>query len=322
MTIALIHHRDPGQEIVRIVEQISDESPIIGTFEDVHQHPLVHTIDLIILDVESAQDLTKVCRKIRESYLVSKIPYLVHAPKTLDTLHTAFAFGAVDFVATPSVEAEILLRIRNALLIQTKWQSNADALKSLSIQLQHHTHLAEYLREQSLKDGLTKVYNRRAFDEYLETYWKVCARTSEPLSLILIDIDFFKPYNDTYGHQAGDQALKQVSEAITSAVHRPLDNVARYGGEEFAVILPSTPPKGAEVVAEAIKNAVEKLGITHEGSKVANFVTVSQGIATLVPNAKLERAKLIDAADQGLYRAKETRNTIQWNPSNFGILPA
>jgi diguanylate cyclase (GGDEF)-like protein len=167
-------------------------------------------------------------------------------------------------------------------------------------------------------DGLTQVANRRCFDDTLQSEWLRLAREQASLSLILCDVDYFKLYNDTYGHLAGDDALRQVAKAISQAVKRPADLVARYGGEEFAVILPNTDVEGAIAVARDIQNYVCGLQIPHTNSQVSEFITISLGIATIIPHSQSSAASLVAAADQGLYQAKaQGRNCIvQMNCEN------
>jgi diguanylate cyclase (GGDEF)-like protein len=153
-------------------------------------------------------------------------------------------------------------------------------------------------------DGLTQLFNRRRFDQSLEAEWLRLARERSPLSLILCDIDFFKAYNDTYGHPAGDICLQQVASIIKETVKRPADLVARYGGEEFAVILPNTDAVGAVHVAEEIRTRVKANKIEHRGSDRSQCITLSLGVATLVPTHQLTTATLIALADQALYQAK------------------
>lgn len=153
-------------------------------------------------------------------------------------------------------------------------------------------------------DELTQVANRRFFNEYLYREWQRLASAQHPLSLILIDIDFFKLYNDTYGHPAGDECLAQVAAALRSTVHRSTDLVARYGGEEFAVVLPNTPSAGAFQIASTVQSAIHSLKILHQASPVSEYVTLSIGIAGLVPLPQASPAQLINAADQALYQAK------------------
>lgn len=162
-----------------------------------------------------------------------------------------------------------------------------------------------------LIDGLTKIGNRRHFDEYLETECGRLSRGGMALSMILCDIDYFKKYNDYYGHQAGDDCLIKVAQAIASALQRPTDLAARYGGEEFAVIMPNTDEEGALKVAELIRQAVLDLQISHQDSQVAEFVTLSIGIAIAMPNQQCSPALLIKTADDALYHVKENgRNGI------------
>ena len=142
----------------------------------------------------------------------------------------------------------------------------------------------ELLQHLSTIDGLTGVSNRRAFDERLKMEWNRGSRNSTSLSLIMLDIDYFKAYNDTYGHQGGDGCLKQVASVIQETLGRSTDLLCRYGGEEFCVILPETNEAGAKAVGEKIRNAIEELKIPHSGSKILPWVTISAGTATMIPS--------------------------------------
>jgi diguanylate cyclase (GGDEF)-like protein/PAS domain S-box-containing protein len=169
----------------------------------------------------------------------------------------------------------------------------------------------EELKRLSYLDGLTGVANRRRFDEALGLEWRRMTRDAEPLSLIMCDIDFFKAYNDTYGHQGGDDSLRQVANTLNSVLGRPGDLVARYGGEEFAVIMPGTDSQGAKILAEKMRVCVESLGITHTNSKVCEVLTISLGVATTIPTSGSLPDELVSAADQALYEAKkEGRNRV------------
>ncbi len=164
-------------------------------------------------------------------------------------------------------------------------------------------------------DGLTQIANRRQFDECLEKEWKRMKRKKKKLSLILTDIDFFKLYNDNYGHQKGDECLKNVAKAIHSIERRPADLTARYGGEEFVMVLPDTDSAGAAHVAERIRKKVQSLQISHAHSKAEPVITLSLGVSTLVPDNDHEPKTLITAADEALYEAKESgRNRVVLNP--------
>ncbi len=169
------------------------------------------------------------------------------------------------------------------------------ALKQANDQLQH---LVSY-------DGLTGIANRRRFDEYLDEQWRQGKRNHTELSLILCDLDAFKPYNDTLGHQAGDTCLQQVAQGIEAVVKRPLDLVARYGGEEIAILLPNTSQIGAFQLAERICDAIRGLQIPHPHSPVSSYVTVSVGVSSIVPRDDCAPKMLIRMADNALYQAKE-----------------
>lgn len=170
----------------------------------------------------------------------------------------------------------------------------------------------EELQRLATSDGLTQLANRRRFDEYLEFEWRQLARKQEPLSLILCDVDFFKSYNDTYGHQAGDDCLRLVAAAIRDAGQRTADLVARYGGEEFALVLPHTDVKGAACVAEEVRSKVNNLQIAHSGSQVSQYVTVSLGVASTIPQHDRTPAMLIATADKALYQAKAEGRDRMW----------
>ncbi|WP_013324013.1 GGDEF domain-containing response regulator [Gloeothece verrucosa] len=154
-------------------------------------------------------------------------------------------------------------------------------------------------------DGLTGVANRLCFDETLAKEWQRCRREQEPLSLILCDVDYFKKYNDTYGHLKGDECLIEIAKAISRAVKRPTDLVARYGGEEFVIILGNTATEGAITVAKVIQEKVQQLKIPHQTAKDKNYITLSIGVASVIPYPKLSPKILIASADRALYEAKE-----------------
>ncbi|MEH2391338.1 MAG: EAL domain-containing protein [Nostoc sp.] len=175
-------------------------------------------------------------------------------------------------------------------------------------QLQQANHELQRL---ACSDGLTQVANRRCFDDTFNAQWQRLAREQASLSLILCDVDYFKLYNDTHGHLAGDDALRQVAKAISQTVKHPADLVARYGGEEFAVILPNTDIESAIAVARDIQNNVSALKKPHPHSQVSEFITLSLGVATITPHSQLSPATLIATADQGLYQAKaQGRNCV------------
>lgn len=169
----------------------------------------------------------------------------------------------------------------------------------------------QQLQRLATLDGLTQIANRRRFDEHLNQEWRRLSREHAPISLIMSDIDHFKHYNDTYGHQMGDDCLKAVARAISETARRPADLAARYGGEEFAVILPNTSASGALQVARDIQKEIEGLNIPHDSSPVSPRVTLSLGVATMVPDTRLPPETIVERADRALYQAKEQgRNRI------------
>jgi diguanylate cyclase (GGDEF)-like protein len=171
--------------------------------------------------------------------------------------------------------------------------------------------LASELESQTLVDGLTGIANRRRFDLHLDDEFRRAKRNTSPLSLIMIDVDYFKDYNDNYGHQHGDRCLVQIAGALSNVLNRSRDLVARYGGEEFTVVLPDTNGDGAMQIAEAMRAEIEGLHIEHAYSGVAKFVTVSLGISTIVPEHLSKTGTLIHAADRALYQAKRSgRNCV------------
>ena len=187
----------------------------------------------------------------------------------------------------------------------------AERTEQLALANQALTDLNHRLEALSNTDGLLEIANRRHFDAKLDEEWRRALRQRQPLSLLMIDVDYFKRYNDSYGHQAGDRCLQSVARAARSALRRPGDLLARYGGEELVVVLPNTEQNGAILVARAIQRGLGNLRIPHADSPVADQVTISVGVATMVPDKQTNSAQLVAAADHALYSAKEDgRNRI------------
>lgn len=171
--------------------------------------------------------------------------------------------------------------------------------------------LAAELESQTLVDGLTGIANRRRFDIHLDDEFRRAKRQDSPLSLVMIDVDYFKDYNDNYGHQRGDECLVQLAGAFSRVLNRARDLAARYGGEEFTVILPDTNEDGALQIAESMRAEVEAMRIEHAYSGVASYVTVSLGVSTMIPDLTSKTGSLIHAADRALYQAKRSgRNCV------------
>ncbi len=172
----------------------------------------------------------------------------------------------------------------------------------------------------SQTDGLTALHNRRYFDLQLEKEWKRLCREQLPISLIMCDIDFFKTYNDTYGHSAGDTCLRTVAQTLGNSIKRPADRAFRYGGEEFVILLPGTDSKGALAVADRIKTQIEQLGIDHTASLVKPIVSMSFGIATMIPDQIHKPVEILLLADKSLYRSKnEGRDRISMHKQSKSL---
>ncbi|MBD2354059.1 PleD family two-component system response regulator [Tolypothrix sp. FACHB-123] len=214
-----------------------------------------------------------------------------------ESVNRAFEAGAMDYITKPIHWAVLRQRLRRLL-------QQAQVYKQLEAANQALQHIANV-------DGLTGLANRRRFDDYLNTQWINLAQEEAPLSLILCDIDFFKFYNDRYGHPAGDVCLQKVGKVLSHTAQKNQDLVARYGGEEFAVIMPHTHAVGAVHVAAAMQAGVRDLKIVHDGSEVSEYVTLSMGVATMVPTWESSPSDLIVKADKALYQAKaEGRDRI------------
>ncbi|MBL1433423.1 MAG: diguanylate cyclase [Gammaproteobacteria bacterium] len=216
----------------------------------------------------------------------------------------AFSSGAIDYLVKLPDQIELVARIRAHSRGYLSLLERDEAYRELR-KLKHDLERSNaQLKHLSSIDGLTGVANRRYFDERLaeETQRGLRERTS--LAVVLLDIDYFKPYNDNYGHQMGDTCLREVAQALSHSLRRPSDFIARYGGEEFVAILPATNMEGARIVAETLCSAIDVLELTHEHSKMSDHITVSVGYAALVPLSMEDGTLLVSASDQGLYDAK------------------
>ena len=197
-----------------------------------------------------------------------------------------------------------------ALWLRQTMAREADLLQTIRVRTEQLEEANRKLEALSYQDALTGVGNRRAFDLAIDREWRRGIRSRRPLSLLMLDIDHFKAFNDRYGHQAGDRALASVAGALVEIVRRAADQVARYGGEEFAALAPDTDRPGAEAIAMRLRAAVEDLAIPNEGG-IAGVVTLSIGYATVVPVDTTAPAALIAAADAALYQAKRAgRNRV------------
>ena len=259
--------------------------------------------DLILVDaMMPGMDGYAVCAALRAAPETRDIPVIfVTALKTPEDETRALDAGAADFITKPVNAAVVRARVRTQLTVKRQ----ADALRALT-----------------LTDPLTGVANRRAFDERLEAEWRRCARAGLPVALILADVDHFKAYPDHYGHQAGDACLVQVGAALRRAAGRTHDLVTRYGGEEFAILLPQLDALGAEGVARRLQDELSRLGIAHAASPTAPQLTVSMGLASLVPRDAQGTDTLVARADALLYEAKAGgRNQYRTSAADTADLP-
>jgi diguanylate cyclase (GGDEF)-like protein len=241
--------------------------------------------DLVLLDiVMPIMDGYEVLARLRADELTKEIPVVfITAQSDEADEERGLDLGAVDFISKPIKPAIVRARVRSHLLLKTQ---------------------SDMLRHIALMDGLTGIPNRRRFEESAPAEWRRCARDMTALSIALIDVDFFKRYNDRYGHQMGDECLKKVAHTLASLVRRPYDLVARYGGEEFICLLPNTEERGAVELSHTLLDGVRALGIDHIDSDVDRIVTISVGVATAHPNRGGDLQWLIASADRQLYKAK------------------
>lgn len=287
---------DDAMENIQILHQLlREEHDVLFALSGEKALEIAHNQlpDLILLDaVMPGMDGYAVCNALRESAVLSAIPVIfVTALNQPEDETRALEAGAVDFITKPFNAAVVRARVRSQLTIKRQ---------------------ADAMRELSLTDSLTGVANRRSFNDTMESEWRRCARDGVAMAVIMADIDHFKDYNDTYGHQAGDLCLQQVSAAMRRCAVRPPDLLARYGGEEFAAILPDTDASQALGMAEAIRQRAADLRIPHaKTGNEAKHITVSIGIATQHPHQPLAISALIGAADRALYLAKRAgRNRV------------
>jgi diguanylate cyclase (GGDEF)-like protein/PAS domain S-box-containing protein len=257
-----------------------------------------------IMPRQNGLDLLK---EIRNTPELNSTPVIFLTGRTgMEARIESLDAGADDYISKPFDERELLARVKNLLRSHAAEQQLVALNRQLQQQKQELETANQALHYLANYDSLTEVKNRRCFNEYLDTEWRRLAREEAPLSLIMCDIDYFKFYNDTYGHQAGDECLRKVAGVLRSAVKRPADLVARYGGEEFVVVLPNTDIQGAAVVAESIRAEVRGLQIVHAKSGVSEYVTLSVGVACCIPVPMSQSGTLIAIADQALYLAKRT----------------
>lgn len=278
---------------------------------------LEYDFALALLDVQMpGMDGFEVAELMRGMEKTRYIPiiFVTAISKEQRCIFKGYEIGAVDYLFKPIEPVILTSKVRVFMDIYKQKQ----LLKEQSEQLEQR--LKELLELKAVNgeleclltlDPLTEITNRRRLDQLLELNWRNSLRDEKPISMIMIDIDNFKAYNDNYGHLKGDECLVKVARSFETILRRPLDFTARYGGEEFAVVLPNTDMEGAVMIGERIRSNVEKLSIPHHYSKVAPHVTISLGVATMIPNIGGSVTDLIEYADRALYQSKfQGRNRI------------
>ena len=251
---------------------------------------IVHSqdnIDLILLDIEMP-DINgyEVLKRLKNSDKTKNIPIIfVTAKSSKEDEEYGLNLGAIDYITKPYSKSIVKIRIKNQINLKLK---------------------TDLLEQLSMYDGLTNIKNRRFFDESFERVYNKSRRDSSNFALIMIDIDYFKPYNDNYGHGQGDVALKKVANSLQNSLKRANDLVARYGGEEFVVLIQDIDEQGLEKIAKNILESINNLQITHEYSKISSHLTISMGIAYYNSNNDIPKLKILMEADENLYKVKNS----------------
>ncbi len=271
-----------------------DYSPVLARDgEQALQHALGELPpDLILLDVVMPQmGGYEVIKRLKDNDRTKNIPviFVTSLDSVMDEEH-GLKLGAVDYITKPFSPPIVKIRVHNHLRI---------------------VHQYRLLDQLAYLDGLTEISNRRRFEEYFQREWVRSARSGTPFSLAMVDVDFFKSYNDHYGHAMGDRALQKIAKGLESALMRPADLIARYGGEEFVLMLPETDAFAAKGVAERALQKIVELNIAHQYSQVADHITVSLGLVTTQIEDSLTPQIFVATADKNLYLAKENgRNRV------------
>jgi diguanylate cyclase (GGDEF)-like protein len=273
---------------------------------------LIDPPDAILLDLcIPPVDGVQACRLIKARADLHDVPVIMMTGwDTAGQLQAAFAAGAADYLTKPIDPPELLARLHAAINITQELRQRTERLDRMVEAQQQTTAELEALRCLACQDELTGAANRRHFNDMLRQEWSRALRDGTPLGLLMIDVDYFKNYNDIYGHPLGDLCLHQVAETLRSALRRPADGLARYGGEEFAVLLPNTPVDGAMAVAESMAHRLADLALPHAGSPFG-LVTVCIGAAAMTPSGATAPVDLVQAADRAIYAAKrDGRNRV------------
>ncbi len=263
--------------------------------------PTVILQDLVMPGVDG---LTLV-QRYRATPATQNIPIVVLSTKDEPSVKSeAFAVGASDYLIKLPDAIELIARVRHHSKAYINQVQRDEAYRALHESQRKLLEINHELQRLTNVDGLTGLSNRRYFNDYSGPQWKLAIREQAPIAILMIDVDNFKKYNDTYGHLAGDEVLKSVGAAMLRSFARPTDLPARFGGEEFVVLLPATPIESLLTLGDRLRANVEELKIPHSASGVCGHVTVSVGGAAAIPNPEDTLLALVEAADQALYEAK------------------
>jgi len=247
---------------------------------------------------------------------ISKTPVLMlSASSDVEVKAKAFRLGADDYLVKTPHPIELIARVKYHSRAYNEHLERIEALAALEEERRKLKNANQELERLSSQDGLTSIANRRCFDINLKKEWLRAMRESESLSIIMIDVDSFKQYNDNYGHLAGDECLKLVASELSNQLGRSTDLLARYGGEEFVALLPSTSTHGAMQMAESMRKSIIDMQLPHVDSLGADVVSISLGVATLIPTTGSSSQQLLSVADTALYNAKDQgRNRVVCSP--------
>ena len=299
-----------GYKKIHLVKSAGQAFEILGlknSYKEEH-------IDLILMDINMPDiDGIEACEKIKKHEELRDIPIImITAHREENHLQSAFNAGAMDFITKPINKTELLARVHSALKLKRETDSRKERERELTDMAELLDEANKKLTRMSYRDGLTGVPNRRYFEEFFVGEWKYAIREKESISLIMVDIDCFKAYNDTYGHLKGDDCLRKVAKTLEEALKRPKDFLCRYGGEEFVAVLPNTDEKGVLEVANRFLRETKKLKIEHKKSFAGKYVTISIGVATIKPERDKKTNSFVSDVDKALYAAKQAgRNCIK-----------
>ncbi len=278
---------------------------------------LEYDFALVLLDVQMPEmDGFETARLMKGSERTKGIPiiFVTAISKERLCIFKGYEVGAVDYLFKPIEPVVLISKVKVFLELYKQKRLLKAQAELLELKVKELMELREanyYLENLSTIDGLTGISNRRSFDQFIEKSWKHSVREQQPLSLVMADIDFFKAFNDNYGHLKGDDCLRLVANTLVYSLKRPVDFVARYGGEEFIAVLSNTDHEGALLVAERMRESIEQLAIIHEHSQVSKYVTISLGVGEIIPNQSDTIMEFINKVDNALYLAKQRgRNKV------------